>query len=110
MQRRVDNDDWNFDYFDKLMDDDEIPDEVKKDVAAMKEKHAEVKDELDKKKKSIDETIDKAQQLNDIIDNVGQWAKNAGENPILSESLSDKPDALKRKLKELQVFFVGFVA
>lgn len=101
----MDNDDWNLDYFDDLMSDEDVPDEVKRDVAALKENHAEVKEKLDKKKKEIDEAMEKVKELDDVTDQVEQWVEDTSDYPALVEPVGDNPDVLKKKLKEIEVLW-----
>ena len=91
------------------MSDDEVPQKVKRDVAAIKNKHAEMKDKVVKTMNGIDETISKIQEFNDIVDKVDEWTKVFSDLPELVQPLSDKPDVLKKKLKEVEVFTFEFI-
>ena len=101
----MDNDKWNFDYLDKLLADEEIPNDIKRDVAVLKENHTEMKEKLDRNKKKLGETVEKLQNFDEIIGKIDEWTKSTGDCAELLEPLSDNPDILKSKLKELKVLF-----
>ena len=103
MQRQLDDEKWNFDLFDELLADKEVPNDVKRDFAALKENHTDLKEDLDKKKKKVDESADKLQALDEIVGEIDNWIKN--EEDLNVEAMSNDPDALKKTLKDLEVYF-----
>ena len=103
MIREVSNDDWNFDFMDELLEKDDIPDEVKKDVVDMKEKQDEVKERLKDKKKEVEEAIEKIKEFDDVIEKLKPWSEKARNSSCLNEPISTQPDTLKKQLKEVEV-------
>ncbi len=99
----MDNDDWNFDYLDELMGKDEVPEEVKKDIAKVKEQHEEVKDKLLKKKKEIEDAKKKTEEFNGLIDNLRPAAEKIKSSPALNEPIKTEPKAIRKQLKEVEV-------
>ena len=106
MQKQLDDDKWNFDHLDELLADKEVPNDVKRDLAALKEKHTDLKEELDKKKKKVDESADKLQAFDEIMGTIDDWIKSEKDSPV--EPMSNDPDVLKKTLKDLEVFLFPF--
>ena len=100
----MDDGNWNFDHLDELLSDEEVPNEVKRDIASLKEKHADMKDNLDKKRKELDETAGKLREFDEIIGKVDGWNRHVGSHPDFVEPISNNPDSLKKELKEVEVF------
>ena len=99
----TENDRWNMDYFDELMNEEDTPDEVKKDVAKVKEKQKELKDKLKKKQKDVKDAIEKIEQFNGVVNDLEPIAKEIRDSPALTEPISSKPTDMKKQVKKVEV-------
>ena len=86
-----------------MIENSEIPDDVKKDAIRVKERQAEVKEGLYRKREELEKAKNKIAEFDEIRDGLMKWTEATRTDTLFTEPIANNVEKLKQQLRSVEV-------
>ena len=88
---------------DDIIENSEVPDDVKKDAIRVKERQTEVKEGLYRKREELEKAKNKIAEFDEIRDGLMKWTEATRTDTLFTEPIANNVEKLKQQLRSVEV-------